>query len=147
MTRAAVRSPIVRRRTLALIEHHLFVYGTLLPGEVRWHFLEPFVVGEGKLDRVRGILSDTRQGYPAASFDVPLDSASMIVGRVFGLVDEGSAEALAQLDEVEGAVAGLYRRVEVTTERGIVCWAYEYGGGLDLVAIEGGSWLERRQSE
>ena len=26
---------------------HLFVYGTLRPGEVRWHFLEPFVVDEG----------------------------------------------------------------------------------------------------
>ena len=23
---------------------HVFVYGTLRPGDVRWHFLEPFVV-------------------------------------------------------------------------------------------------------
>ena len=125
----------------------LFVYGTLLPGEARWHHLEPFVVGAGEADRVRGILSDTGEGYPAAAFAIPAGSPSTIVGRVFALADEGSAVALAQLDEVEGAVAGLYRRVEVTTERGVVCWAYEYGGGLDLVAIEGGSWLERRRRD
>ena len=49
--------------------------------------------------------------------------------------------ALAHLDEVEGAVAGDYRRVEVVTESGRTVWAYEYGGGLTVDPIEDGSWL------
>ncbi len=44
----------------------LFVYGTLLPGETRWHFLEGFVVGDGRADSLLGQLFDTGLGYPAA---------------------------------------------------------------------------------
>ena len=117
------------------------MYGTLLPGEVRWQYLEPFVVGEGEPALVRGVLSDTGAGYPAASF-AP-DCATTIVGRVFELRGESADEALTRLDEIEGAVAGLYRRVQVTTEAGVDAWAYEYGGGLELTTIDGGSWLDR----
>ena len=124
--------------------HQLFVYGTLLPGEVRWPFLEPFVVGEGIADTVAGVLYDTGQGYPAAAFATSGSSEGRITGRVFELRGDRSGEALARLDELEGAVAGLYRRVEVTTTGGIGAWAYEYGGGLDLVCIEAGSWVDRR---
>jgi gamma-glutamylcyclotransferase (GGCT)/AIG2-like uncharacterized protein YtfP len=126
---------------------HLFVYGTLLPGEVRWSYLEPFVVGDGLVDSVTGVLSDTGRGYPAASFDPDTQDGRSISGRTFELRDDGTDEALALLDEVEGAVAGLYRRVAVRTARGIDAWAYEYGGGLGLTTIESGSWLDRSRPD
>ncbi len=51
----------------------LFVYGTLQPGAVRWHYLEPFVADAGTPDSVDGQLFDTGCGYPAAVFDVRRD--------------------------------------------------------------------------
>ena len=122
---------------------HVFVYGTLLPGEVRWPFLEPFVVDEGRIDNVAGVLYDTGEGYPAASFDRAVGGNFSITGCVFELRAEESERALAELDEVEEAVAGLYNRVTVTTAGGVDAWAYEYGRGLELMAIEGGSWIDR----
>ena len=47
---------------------HLFVYGTLRPGEVRWHHLQPYVVDDGVDDTAAGHLFDTGLGYPAALF-------------------------------------------------------------------------------
>ena len=64
-----------------------------------------------------------------------------IQGRVFRLVADRLAEALRVLDEVEGAVAGDYRRVRVDTHGGHDAWAYAYGGGLRLDPIADGSWV------
>ena len=50
---------------------HLFVYGTLQPGDVRWPFLAPYVADEGVPDTVCGRVYDTGRGYPAARFDEP----------------------------------------------------------------------------
>lgn len=119
---------------------HVFVYGTLRPGEVRWRHLAPYVVDEGVPDAVSGRLFDTGHGYPAALFD---DPSSRIVGRTFPLLDASRDHALAHLDEIEGAVAGLYTRVVVTTDAGITAYAYEFGGGLDLTPIASGDWLAR----
>lgn len=118
----------------------LFAYGTLLPGDVRWHFLQPYVVDDGTPDRAAGRLFDTGQGYPAAVFG----DGGVIHGRVFTLVAERSAEALALLDEVEGAVAGDYRRVRLVTEGGATAWGYAYGGGLALEPIDTGRWSPDR---
>ena len=117
----------------------LFVYGTLLPAQSRWHFLAPWLPDEhtGAVDRVAGRLFDTGQGYPAAVFG----GDEAIHGRVMWLRPDDLEAALAQLDEVEGAVAGDYRRVVVSTEGGRDAWAYEYGGGLALEPISDGSWL------
>lgn len=132
----------------------LFVYGTLLPGEVRWRFLAPFVTDEGVPDTVEGILYDTGLGYPAAVFG----TGGRIVGRTFTLHPERVDEALSVLDDVEGAVAGRYGRVEVTTGAGRRVFAYAHGarpgatdglddtsgsslGGTDLVPIAGGCWV------
>lgn len=122
----------------------LFAYGTLLPGEPRWAFLEPYVVDEGRPTSVSGRLYDTGRGYPAARFarDGASDSAR-IVGRVFHLDPALVDEALTVLDEVEGAVAGLYRRVDVQIDSGERAAAYEYGDGLDLRPIDSGNWLDR----
>jgi len=119
---------------------HVFVYGTLRPGDVRWPILAPFVVGEGVDDTVGGDLYDTGNDYPAARFT---SSGRTIHGRTFGLLDPSLDRCLGVLDEVEGTVAGLYRRVLIRTGRGVHAWAYEYGGGLDLVPIPSGDWTTR----
>ena len=106
---------------------HLFVYGTLRPGDVRWPLLRPFVNGEGDTDEVDGALYDTGLEYPAAVFG----GNGRIIGVTFELMTETLDHALAVLDEEEGTVGGLYRRDEIRTRGGSVAWAYEYGAGLD----------------
>ncbi|MFM2069952.1 MAG: hypothetical protein RLZZ623_215 [Actinomycetota bacterium] len=120
--------------------HRVFAYGTLLPGQSRWHHLQPLVEDEGADDAAVGVLYDTGVGYPAAVFGI---GSAVIVGRVFALRADQIDRAVALLDEVEGAVAGDYRRIPIVTLAGISAWAYEYGGGLSLQAIPGGSWLLR----
>ena len=119
--------------------HHLFVYGTLRPGDVRWTFLAPYAADEGVDDTTVGVLFDTGLDYPAAVFG----DGGTIVGRTYGLIVERLDEALAVLDAEEDTVLGLYRRVTVTTGRGVEAWAYEYGDGLQLTPIPSGDWFER----
>lgn len=118
---------------------HLFVYGTLRPGDVRWSFLEPWVVDDGIDDAVPGRLFDTGLDYPAALFG----TGGIVVGRTYELRAASRDEALRIIDEEEDTVLGLYRRVEVDTEQGVRAWAYEYGSGLDLVPIPSGDWFLR----
>ena len=118
---------------------HLFVYGTLQPGDVRWPVLAPFAADDGVADAARGRVFDTGEGYPAAVFD----QAGTIVGRTYRLRADRLDAALAALDEEEFSVPGGYRRVVVTTAAGTTAWAYEYGSGLELTPIDSGSWLTR----
>jgi gamma-glutamylcyclotransferase (GGCT)/AIG2-like uncharacterized protein YtfP len=121
---------------------HLFVYGTLRPGEVRWHHLEPFVVGDGVDTSTAGVLFDTGHGYPAAVFGDAIGAAAPILGRAYRLTD--IANALALLDEVESAVEGLYTRVVVRVAAGFDAWAYQCGDpALMQRPISGGDWLSR----
>ena len=117
--------------------HHLFVYGTLAPGQPRWPHLAPFVVDEGHDASVAGVLYDTGNGYPAARFDRP----GSIRGRVYELRVEHLDEALQLLDEVEAAVVDLFGRVAVTTSAGVEAWAYEYHGDAPLQEIDTGRWV------
>lgn len=117
----------------------LFVYGTLRPGDVRWSFLEPFVVDDGIDDTVPGALFDTGLDYPAAVFD----GSGTIIGRTFELSPDVIDRALAVLDVEEDTVLGLYQRVLVTTNTGIRAWSYAYGAGLDLTPIPSGDWFAR----
>jgi gamma-glutamylcyclotransferase (GGCT)/AIG2-like uncharacterized protein YtfP len=123
------------------VSHHVFVYGTLRPGDVRWPLLRPFVVDEGWPDEVRGQLFDTGLDYPAAVFGTCHDA--WVVGHTFTLLDHDVDHALAVLDDEEDTVLGLYRRVQVTTRRGVSAWAYEYGSGLELTQIRSGDWFQR----
>jgi gamma-glutamylcyclotransferase (GGCT)/AIG2-like uncharacterized protein YtfP len=119
---------------------HLFVYGTLRPGDVRWPVLAPFVVDGGWLDTVEGELFDTGLDYPAAMFN----SRGTIRGHTFALLETSIERALELLDEVEGIVDGEYRRVVVRTGRGVTAWAYASGDGLDLTPIPSGDWFQHR---
>ena len=115
---------------------HLFVYGTLAPGQQRWPHLAPFVVDDGHRASVAGALYDTGNGYPAARFDRP----GSIRGTVYELRLDRLDEALHLLDEVEGAVRDLFHRVAVTTSTGIEAWAYQYGGHQSFIVIGSGDW-------
>lgn len=119
--------------------HHLFVYGTLRPGDVRWPLLERFVDGEGVDDTTDGQVFDTGRGYPAAVFGPP----GTIRGRTYTLHRPTLRAALAALDHEEGTVAGLYHRVVIVTGSGVAAWAYAYGDGLHLTPIESGDWFDR----
>jgi gamma-glutamylcyclotransferase (GGCT)/AIG2-like uncharacterized protein YtfP len=118
---------------------HLFVYGTLRPGDVRWWILEPFVADGGVDDTAPGDVYDTGLDYPAAIFG----GAGTIVGRTYELRADLVEMALAVLDHEEDTVAGLYRRVRVVTDRGTDAWAYAYGTGLELTSIPSGDWFDR----
>lgn len=121
---------------------HLFVYGTLRPGDVRWHLLSPFVDDDGWEDTANGAVYDTGLDYPAAIFgDRP--AVGTVHGRTYRLSEATLDRCLIVLDEVEGIVEGQYRRVRIVTGLGTDAWAYEYGQGLDLAHIESGDWFDR----
>ena len=122
---------------------HVFVYGTLRRGDVRWHFLEPFVVG-GTSDTVRGVVFDTGFDYPGARFGLGDAGDGAIHGETFELHPERIDEALRVLDEVEGVVEGEYTRVEITTNRGYRAWSYAYGAADEFDPIPSGDWLQHR---
>ena len=117
----------------------LFVYGTLRPGDVRWPLLERFVADIGVDDTADGSVFDTGLDYPAAVFG----GHGSIVGRTYALRADLIDEALDLLDDVESAVDGRYRRVRITTGRGVDAWAYAYGDGLVLTPIPSGDWFDR----
>jgi len=119
----------------------LFVYGTLLPGDVRWPLIERYVIDDGSPDAVTGLLFDTGLDYPAAIFDST--ASTLIQGRRYSLRHDTIDEALRELDIEEDTVDGLYKRVEVNTQSGAKCWAYAYGEGLELTLIPSGNWFER----
>jgi gamma-glutamylcyclotransferase (GGCT)/AIG2-like uncharacterized protein YtfP len=133
----------------------LFVYGTLRFGDVRWKFLEPFVVDEGTPDTALGRLFDTGAGYPAALFDTVMGDlpqpragrSATIVGHRYRLIPAQVDTALEVLDEVESTVTGMYQRVQIVTGAGSKAWAYQYGlavndPSLALREIISGDWFE-----
>ena len=122
----------------------LFVYGTLQPGDARWPILAPYVADSGVVDRVAGRVPgeplrleiDPVEAELGVAAEQPLGARAVVRAE---LLDE----ALAVLDDEESSVPGGYRRVVVTTDAGTKAWAYEFGGGLELTAIESGDWLRR----
>ena len=123
--------------------NHVFVYGTLRPGDVRWSFLEPYVIDEGWDDSIVGQLFDTGLDYPAALLDHRAEPGGTIFGRTYALLDESLDRCLTVLDAEEDTVGGRYRRVVTTTALGVSVYVYEYGDGLDLVPIATGDWFTR----
>jgi gamma-glutamylcyclotransferase (GGCT)/AIG2-like uncharacterized protein YtfP len=114
----------------------LFVYGTLMPGEGRWHLLAPLAApGVPERAHAPGCLYRTPYGWPAARFDPA--AASTVPGLVVGLRDPG--QALPVLDEVEGTGTGLFERHLIIAATAGQCWAYHWPGPTgDFQAIT--SW-------
>jgi len=99
----------------------VFVYGTLMPGRLRWPLLELHATGH-RIAAVRGHLFDTGQGWPAAVFDA--DAATTVPGVLVELRDDVLDDLLTELDLVEGVDHGHYERVLVTTTNGATAWAW-----------------------
>lgn len=115
----------------------VFVYGTLMPGQIRWPLLAPFSAGDPVRDAVAGRLLDTGRGYPAL---VDLGAPGTVTGYRIGLDPRRLEEALALLDAVEGVAAGLYERLAVDTAAGRRCWTYRYRPDPTGLADLGGVW-------
>ena len=99
----------------------VFVYGTLMPGRLRWPLIELQATTHRRA-AVPGRLFDTGQGWPAALFDA--DAATTVPGVLVELRPEWLADLLAELDLVEGVDTGHYERVLVTSTDGDGAWAW-----------------------
>jgi gamma-glutamylcyclotransferase (GGCT)/AIG2-like uncharacterized protein YtfP len=99
---------------------HLFAYGTLQPGRLRWRFLEPYAVGH-RPAVVAGTIYDSGNGWPIAHF---ARSGPGIPGTLVRLDATRLPEALEVLDRVEWTASDLLRRITVATTDGQDAWAY-----------------------
>jgi len=108
--------------------HRLFVYGTLMPGEVNADFLEP-LKGSWQRGVVQGALSPqgwgAAQGFPAL---VPGEASSQVPG--FVLEAESLSDFWGRLDTFEGEE---YERrlTTVQLENGLSVSACAYFGRVD----------------
>lgn len=100
----------------------VFVYGTLMPGHLRWDVLAPHVA-EHRPATVDGTLWDTGRGWPALCVSAGA-RARPVPGHLVRLADHPAADVLAQLDEIEGVDRGLFRRVALDVD-GTPAWTYE----------------------
>jgi gamma-glutamylcyclotransferase (GGCT)/AIG2-like uncharacterized protein YtfP len=109
---------------------HVFVYGTLKPGQSRWQILERFTVRSDAVSSAsaQGRLFDTGYGWPAAVFDSRV--SDQVRGVVVAIRSESINKALATLDAVEGVAGGLFRRILIDVN-GQACWAYHWPGPTD----------------
>jgi gamma-glutamylcyclotransferase (GGCT)/AIG2-like uncharacterized protein YtfP len=106
----------------------IFVYGTLMPGRLRWGLLSGVAVSTAA-DSVAGQLFDTGSGWPAARFG----GNGSIPGWVVGVLPVDLVELLPVLDEVETG----FRRVQVRTAGGLEAWGYEVAAPpAEWVAID-----------
>ena len=104
----------------------VFVYGTLMPGHLRWEVLAPHAA-EHRPASVDGVLWDTGRGWPAlqVSDDLVGDRpVKPVPGHLVRLTEDTAARVLAALDEIEGVDRGLYRRIDTAVD-GTRAWTYE----------------------
>jgi gamma-glutamylcyclotransferase (GGCT)/AIG2-like uncharacterized protein YtfP len=100
----------------------LFVYGTLMPGRLRWPILERFVIASRDA-RVPGTIYDSGEGWPVAVFAARDD---VVPGVLVDLDPSTLDEALPILDDVEDTATDKLRRIVVTTTDGDAAWAYHH---------------------
>ncbi len=113
---------------------HYFVYGTTMPGHLRYPHVEDFVA-EASPARVSGRLYDTGAGHPAAKFG---GGQGTIEGFLLRLRPERKFEAERTFTEIE---SGLYQAVQLETDSGVSATAFEWIGPTDgMELIESGVW-------
>lgn len=76
----------------------LFVYGTLLPGHLRWSIIEPFTRSH-TVATTAGTLYDTGNGWPAAVFG---GDGLGVRGAAVSLRGARFDDLLLELDAMEG---------------------------------------------
>lgn len=103
--------------------HHVFVYGSSMPGESRYGEIKEYVEASTRAS-VDGLLYDTGLGYPAAKFD----PGAEIPGFLLTL---NPATADAFLREQTALEAGLFIPVTVQTKSGVAATAWEWIGATD----------------
>jgi gamma-glutamylcyclotransferase (GGCT)/AIG2-like uncharacterized protein YtfP len=115
----------------------LFVYGTLMPGRLRWPLLQPFARVH-RAAAVPGTIYDSGQGWPVAVFANGDSAGGTLVPGVLVELDPGRLdEALPVIDEVEDTAIDKLRRIVVTTTDGVTAWAYHHPSPVDgLTPIE-----------
>ena len=106
----------------------LFVYGTLMPGHLRWSMIAPYAVDQG-VAVVPGTLYDTGHGWPAAAFgNTP--SRRTVPGWVVWFPTATLNALLPQLDEMEGIgpvpnpSVDPYVRIRVPIDSVTEAWGY-----------------------
>ena len=112
----------------------IFVYGTLMPGDVRWPALAPYAL-RWERATAAGRLWDTGHGYPAVRFD---GDGGLVPGVLVTVDPARVADVLELLDGIEDE-GRLYRRVEVTTSGG-PAYAYEWLGSTEGFAPLAAGW-------
>ena len=112
---------------------YFFVYGTTMPGHLRYPFIEEFVA-RATPDRVTGRLYDSGAGYPAAKFGGGL---AWIDGYRLEIREGREHEARRVFTEME---AGLFDPVTLRTESGFMTTMYEWIGPVDDLEELDGRW-------
>lgn len=106
----------------------LFVYGTLMPGHLRWGMLAPHALDQ-RPATVPGMLYDTGQGWPAAVFG-RTPTRRRVPGWVVWFSAGTLAALLPDLDEMEGIGArpdpsvDPYVRIRVPIDSVTEAWAW-----------------------
>lgn len=119
---------------------HLFVYGTLRPGQRAWFRLAPYAVHH-RPAKLAARMWHLPGDYPVIVLDE--SAAHPVVGEVITLRD--AAQALAVLDDYEGSE---YRRVAATVavHDNVMCPALTYVAANEHVyaagiSIPDGDWV------
>lgn len=112
---------------------HFFVYGTTMPGHLRYPLIQD-LVAESTPASVSGRLYDSGAGYPAAKFG---GGEGTIDGYLLRIRPERVAEARRVFTEIE---AGLFEPVTVTTVNGVTATSYEFIGAIDGLNRLGSRW-------
>jgi gamma-glutamylcyclotransferase (GGCT)/AIG2-like uncharacterized protein YtfP len=114
-------------------DEYMFVYGTTMPGHLRYSIIEDFVA-ETSPATVSGRLYDSGNGYPAAKFS---GGQGTIEGYLLRLRPDRAAEARRAFTEFE---AGLFQPVTVVTTSGITATGYEWIRSVDGLTRLDGMW-------
>ncbi len=120
----------------------VFVYGTLLQGEVLCRHMQDCMLLNTL--EIPGSLYDTNRGYPTAVFDE--DAGTCISGELY--VMDNPAQKIRELDELEMTASDQYNRI-ILNYSGMDFYAYEAGEALlqycrPTYRIDTGNW--RRHS-